>query len=67
MTHSVTLANKLLKQHHDRVQDGPVVLYPPKTEDAAHFWVHTGVCPSCSRRSISAGRCVSCGWESIQA
>ena len=27
-------------------------------------WIVTGVCPECGKRSITGGRCVSCGWES---
>ena len=67
MNHSIAKSQALLREHHDRVQEGPVILYPPKTEDAPLYWVHTGVCPSCSRRSITVGRCITCGWEPIEA
>jgi hypothetical protein len=63
MKHSVELANRLLAKHHTAVQDGPVWRYPPKTPDAAKYWVHTGVCPSCYLRSLSVGRCAECGWR----
>jgi len=65
--HSAALASKLLREHHDRVPDGPVVRYPPKTANAAEYWIHTGVCPGCSLRSISLGRCAECGWRSRPA
>jgi hypothetical protein len=62
MKHSVDLALRLLSKHHHRVPDGAVVRYPPKTEDAAKYWKHTGVCPNCHLRGVSAGRHPECGW-----
>lgn len=61
--HSVALGLRLLAEHHERRQEGPVVVYPPKTADAADFWMHTGVCPGCSHRAVTVGRCLECGWR----
>jgi hypothetical protein len=27
-------------------------------------WKWTGVCPSCGKRAITGGRCISCDWYS---
>jgi len=63
--HSTKLANRLLREHFDRRQEGPIVRYHPKTPEAHHpsIRVHTGVCPECLTRSITVGRCIQCGWE----
>jgi hypothetical protein len=29
-------------------------------------WKKTGVCPSCQKRAITAGNCLSCGWVSSE-
>ena len=64
MKHTTQLANRLLKRLHRREPgDDGVVRYPPVTDDAAQHWRHTGVCPDCSRRSVSVGRCAECGWN----
>lgn len=63
MKHSILLSRLLLAKHHTTVVgDDKVYRFPPKTPDAANFWKHTGVCPACSRRSITGGRC-DCGWR----
>jgi hypothetical protein len=66
VNYSTKKGHKALMRYHDRVQDGPVVRYPPKPgleeEAAEHRWL-TGVCPDCHGRAITVGRCVQCGWE----
>lgn len=62
MKHTVEAGLALLAEHHDRVPVDGKVQYPPRTAEAAQFWKHTGVCPQCSYRTISAGRCAECGW-----
>lgn len=55
-----------LERLHDRVPapDGAVVYYPPKPgreREALYAWKRTGVCPACTRRAITGGRCIICG------
>lgn len=62
MKHSRKLSEKLIKEHFEPYMDGPIRRYRPKTAIAHDHWRHTGVCPNCLARSISAGRC-DCGWR----
>ena len=63
MKHSSELSNRLLAKHYHRHHNGAVVTYAAKTVHSHKFWKHTGVCPECLRRAISAGRCIQCGHE----
>lgn len=62
MIHSTDLMHELLKKHHDTKTVDSVVTYPPKTEEASLYWKYTGVCPACSHRAITGGRCLNCAW-----
>ena len=39
---------------------------PGMETEAAASWKEHGVCPVCSLRAISGGRCIQCGWESYE-
>ncbi len=61
MKHSAKLGARLLAKHHHHHRNDGESTFPAKTTDAHKFWKHTGVCPECLRRAISAGRCIKCG------
>lgn len=68
MRYSVKKAEKLRKElHHEVREKGKPVVYPPRQgmeSAAAAAWAMTGVCPECSHRSVTVGRCIMCGWNS---
>ncbi len=62
MKRRMKLLGRLFTVDHNGV---PVkyTVRPGMEAEAAASWKEHGVCPECSQRAISVGRCIQCGWE----